>query len=133
MTDRGDRIEFAPPALMTELVTAASTADVGIHPLPVVNRQTRYALPNKLFEYVMAGLAVCVSGAPEMKRVVDEHRLGVTFPNAEPATIADALNSMTREAIASYKRRSLEAARELSWDAEQARLLELYERLARQV
>jgi glycogen synthase len=124
------RIEFAPSVPMTEMVTAASTADIGIHPLPAVNRQTRYALPNKLFEYAMAGLALCVSGAPEMKRVVDEHALGVTFPDAEPATIAAAVNSLDRVSIATYKRNALAAARVLSWEQEQTKLLEIYERLA---
>lgn len=126
-----DRIEFAPPVPMTDLVAAASSADVGIHPLPAVNRQTRYALPNKLFEYVMAGLALCVSGAPEMKAIVEKHGVGVTFPDSEPATIAAVVNSLNRDSIASYKRRSLEAARRLNWEAERVGLLELYERLDR--
>jgi glycosyltransferase involved in cell wall biosynthesis len=126
-----ERIEFVPPVPMTEMVKAAASADVGIHPLPAVNRQTRYALPNKVFEYAMAGLALCVSGAPEMRRVVDDHSLGVTFPDADPATIAAAVNSLTREAIAGYKRNSLAAAGQLSWDVEQGRLLELYERFGR--
>ncbi|MBV8162028.1 MAG: hypothetical protein JO265_13990 [Acidimicrobiia bacterium] len=112
---------------MTELVSAAAgTADVGIHPLPAVNRQTRYALPNKLFEYAMAGLAVCVSDAPEMRRVVEQHRLGVTFADAEPATIASAVNSLTSERIALFKQNALRAAKQLSWDVEKERLLEVY-------
>ncbi|MBV9410820.1 MAG: glycosyltransferase family 4 protein [Acidimicrobiia bacterium] len=123
------RIEFAAPVPMTELVAAASTADVGIHPLPAVNRQTRYALPNKLFEYAMAGLALCVSGAPEMRRLVDDYGLGVTFADAEPVTIAQAVNSMKRDDIEEYKRHSLAAAKDLSWDVEKDRLLEIYAKL----
>jgi glycosyltransferase involved in cell wall biosynthesis len=122
-----ERIAFLPPVAMTELVAAAaSTADVGIHPLPAVNRQTRYALPNKLFEYAMAGLALCVSGAPEMRRVVEQHDLGVTFPDAEPETIADIVNALLPETIARYKQNALAAAHDLSWDVEKARLLEVY-------
>jgi glycosyltransferase involved in cell wall biosynthesis len=125
------RITFVPPVPMTELVRAAAgTADVGIHPLPAVNRQTRYALPNKLFEYAMAGLALCVSGAPEMRRVVEEHGLGVTFPDAEPETIAGAVNALRPDTIARYKENALRAAHELSWDVEHRRLLSVYERSA---
>jgi glycosyltransferase involved in cell wall biosynthesis len=125
-----DRIEFVPSVPMTEMVTSASAADVGIMALPEVNRQTRYALPNKLFEYMMAGLAVCTSAAPEMKSVIDRYGVGVTFEDAEPESIAKAVNDLTRDAIARHKRRSLEAAKTLNWDAEQARLLAIYERLA---
>ena len=123
------RITFDPPVPMTDLVIAASTADVGIHPLPAVNRQTKYALPNKLFEYTMAGLALCVSGAPEMRRLVDRYGLGVTFPESEPEAIAKAVNSLTGDAICAYKRNAIDAAPELSWDVEQRRLIALYARL----
>jgi glycosyltransferase involved in cell wall biosynthesis len=127
-----ERITFLPPVAMTELVSAAAnTADVGIHPLPAVNRQTRYALPNKLFEYAMAGLAVCVSGAPEMRGVVEQYDLGVTFADAEPGTIARAVNSLTSASVASFKHNALRAAHTLSWDVEKHRLLEVYARLTR--
>jgi len=125
-----DRIVFEPAVPMTELVSAASTADVGIHPLPAVNRQTRFALPNKLFEYAMAGLALCVSGAPEMRGVVERYDLGTTFADAEPETIAGTVNSLLPDSIARYKQNALRAAHELSWDVEQNRLLEVYAALA---
>lgn len=124
------RIEFAQPAPMVELVRLANEADIGIHPIPATTTQTRYCLPNKFFEYTMAGLALCVSAAPEMVRLLELHDLGTSFTESTPEAIAAAVNSFTREAVAAHKRNALRAAHELSWQSERNRLLAQYETLA---
>lgn len=125
-----DRITLEGPVPSDEMVRAAHGADVGIHALPAVSRQTRFALPNKLFEYMMAGLAVCVTDAPEMARVVAEHGTGVLLANVEPSTIAAAMHSLDAAAVNDFKRRSIEAAKVLNWDAERDRLAAIYDRVA---
>jgi glycosyltransferase involved in cell wall biosynthesis len=124
-----DRIMFVPPAPMVDLVALANQADVGVFPLPATSRQTRFCLPNKFFEYVMAGLAICVSDVPEMARLVDEHDLGLTMTGTTPDAIAATINSLTPAAIDHFKARSLRAAHELCWDTERSRLLDAYDRL----
>ena len=64
------RVRLAPPVAMTELVRAAKDFDVGFFALPGSSRHNELALPNKFFEYVTAGLAVCISELPEMARLV---------------------------------------------------------------
>ena len=59
---------------MTALVREASAYDVGLFALPGNSRHNEFALPNKFFEYVMAGLALCVSDLPEMARLVRQVR-----------------------------------------------------------
>lgn len=124
-----DRVTFEPPVPMTELVAAANRADIGIHPIPASNHQTRYALPNKLFEYLMAGLAVVVTDAPEMGRIVREHGCGTLIADPSPATIADAVNQLRREEVERFKHAALEAAATLNWEHEQTRLLSAYDAL----
>lgn len=120
-----DRVVFAPPVPMTELVARATAHDVGLFVLPDYSRQNVYVLPNKFFEYAMAGLALVVSDLPEMARLLREHDLGVLVGDLKPETIAAALNSLDRPAIDRFKRNSLEAAKILNWHAEGQRLLDL--------
>jgi glycosyltransferase involved in cell wall biosynthesis len=127
----GDRVVFEPPVPMTDLVPRANEADIGIHTIPVTNRQTRYCLPNKLFEYVMAGLAVCVTNAPEMARIVKEYECGVVIHDSSSAGIATAVNALTRDSVARFKRASLKAATSLNWDHEQERLQDAYSEVER--
>lgn len=121
-----DRVTLAPPVPMTALVQEAAAFDVGFFCMPLLSQQHEYVLPNKLFEYIMAGLAICVSDLPEMSRIVKATGVGVLLPSAEPADIAKVVNGLTRVSIRAYKARSLEVARELCWEQESKALLEAY-------
>lgn len=121
------RVTIEPPVPMTELVDRAAAFDIGLFALPDHSRQNQLALPNKLFEYIMAGLALCVSDVPEMARIVERYKVGKCLPSIEPAAIAVTMNGFTRSAIDTFKRRSLEAARELCWAHESRAMLIAYD------
>ena len=122
-----DRVRLAPPVPMTDLVREAATSDVGFFALPGHSRHNEFALPNKFFEYVMAGLALCTTDLPEMARLIREYELGVTIAAVEPAAIAAAINALDLDRIDSFKRNALTAARELCWERELGRLIEAYD------
>ena len=69
---------------MTALVREAAAFDIGFFALPGHSRHNEFALPNKFFEYIMAGLALCVTDLPEMARLIRRHMLGVTFRSLDP-------------------------------------------------
>lgn len=115
------RIVFAPPVPMVALVSEAARFDIGLFALPDHSRQNVLALPNKFFEYMMAGLALCVSDLPEMSALLRQHDLGRLIPAVTPAAIAAAVNGFDRAAIEHHKARALEAVRTLNWEAEGAR------------
>jgi len=123
------RVQLAPAVPMTDLVREANAFDVGLFALPDHSRHNRFALPNKFFEYTMAGLALCVSDLPEMARLVRQHDLGTLFTGMSPEAIAAAINSLDRTAIDRYKRQSLQAARQLNWQEESETLVSLCAKL----
>ncbi len=129
-----DRIEFVPPVKVEELVPTASECDVGLSPFVPVCKNTEFALPNKFFEYLMAGLACASSNLVEMQRLTDRHQVGVLFPNQDPRVIADSLNALIArpDALAQYRANALSAARsELNWETEAQRFRAFYEPLLR--
>lgn len=115
------RIRVEPPVPMVDMVAAAEAADIGIHPLQITSNQMLYTLPNKLFEYLMAGLAVCVTGAPEMARVVRERGVGTVIDAPTASGIAAAVNRFDRDSVDRAKRAALHAAADLHWGREQQR------------
>jgi glycosyltransferase involved in cell wall biosynthesis len=121
-----DRLEIQPPVPFDQIVPAANEADVGYFVHIDTSPQRRFALPNKFFEYVMAGLALVVSDLPEMARLVREHDLGVLVPECEEESIARVINSLDRASIDEMKRHSLSAAKVLNWDAEKEKMMSLY-------
>ncbi|MBN8942074.1 MAG: hypothetical protein J0H01_21385 [Rhizobiales bacterium] len=118
------RVIFDEPVPMTELVARAADFDVGLFALPDHSLQNVYVLPNKFFEYTMAGLALCVSDLPEMTRLLRRHDLGELIEAVTPEAIAAAVNRLDRPAIDRFKMNALAAAQELNWQAEGRKLLE---------
>lgn len=122
------RVEFEGPVAFSCIIDTANAADIGFFVQEDTSRQKRYALPNKFFEYVMAGLALCVNEFPEMSSLVAEYNLGKTVSKPDPGSIARVINSFTAEEILHYKSCSLAAARQLCWEKEDAAMLEAYTR-----
>ncbi len=104
------RVRFPPPRPMAELVGAANAYDVGLYLLPPGSYNQRHALPNKLFEFVQARLAVVIGPSPEMARVVREHGVGVVAGAFTPEAVAEALRGLDPGRIAALKDRAHAAA-----------------------
>lgn len=125
-----DRVDFAPAVPPGDVVASANEADIGIVCPPIVTRQYDFSLPNKFFEYIMAGLAICVTPGADMAAIVRGYELGRIFEDASPQAFARAINSLEPEAVDACKQNALAAAYELSWDREKERLLSVYASLA---
>lgn len=123
------RVEIVPPVRMTNLVSEASVFDVGLFALPDHSLQNTYVLPNKFFEYTMAGLALCMSDLREMSLLIGQYQHGVTFGGIAPEAIASAINGLSQASIDKMKRSALRAARELSWEREREHMFREYDAL----
>lgn len=117
------RVRIEPPVAPDDIISASLSSDVGIFVGDPAHGQLRFALPNKLFEYAMAGLAVVTTPLPEVERINATHDLAVITRGVGPASIADAINGLSRSALDARKGASLAAARDLCWDREQQRFL----------
>ncbi len=125
--DACERIRLIPPVPMTELVREATFFDIGIFALPGNSKHNRFALPNKFFEYIMAGMALCMTNLPEMAALISQYGIGITIPQINAAAIAAAVNRFDRELVDRCKQKSRLAARELCWERESERLVAAYQ------
>lgn len=109
----GEAVRVLPPVPFDEIVPVLSAYDVGIFVCPPTTFNLLHALPNKLFEFVQARLAVVVGPSPEMARVVTEHGVGLVAPGFSVEETARALAGLRPESVAVFKASSHAAAEEL--------------------
>lgn len=127
---KGDsRIFFIDPVPMPEICTTINKFDIGLFLLPPVNFNYKYALPNKLFEFIQSRLAIAIGPSPEMADIVKKHRCGVVSNSFSPKELADMLNALDAEAVARLKTASDQAAAVLSYEASGKVMLEEIERV----
>ena len=90
----GSRVHFLPPCPTEEVLQWAASADIGVSLLRDSCLNHRLALPNKLFEYLAAGLPVLTSALPEMKHVVATYDVGRTIDQVDAKTVMATLKAM---------------------------------------
>lgn len=82
------------PVPMHRIVSFASTYDIGVFLLPPTNFNYRNALPNKLFEFIQARLAVAIGPSPQMAAVVREWNCGIVSDDFTPASLGENLQRL---------------------------------------
>ena len=125
-----ERVFILPPVPMLDMIKAATGADIGLIPLdPTRGENFRLGSPNKIYSYMMSGLAIVASDLPAIRPPVEAFDCGVLF---EPNNVAD----MTRAVMAlvtdparleAMKKRSLKAGTVYSWETEGQKLLKIYD------
>ena len=87
----GQRVIVADPYAPEEAVAEAAQHDIGLCPERDTCRNQRLTVSNKLYDFMMAGLAVIVSDLPGISSVVQTARSGLVFKNGEVRELADAV------------------------------------------
>jgi len=125
------RVYFVAPVIPTDVYRYAVGATIGVAPIEPVCLNNRYSLPNKLFQYIQAGLPVVASDLPEMAKVVRQYEIGEVFPAGDSDRLAAAINSLLTDPVRLRlcQQNSAKAAQELNWNKEQAKLIAIYEQL----
>jgi glycosyltransferase involved in cell wall biosynthesis len=126
-----DRVRILPPVPHAELLDWTASADIGLNVASSdYSLNVRYFLPNKLFEYLMAGLPVLTSPLEAIVDVIKTYDVGQVMSSLAPADIGEAINRMLADPVGLARQRSnaLEAARnEFYWEKERLQLIHLYQ------
>lgn len=109
-------IKFIPPVNMTEISKFINSYDAGVYLLAPNSFNNKYALPNKLFEYIQARIAIAIGPSPEMAPIVRDYSFGVVSADFTSKMLAEALLKLTRENINFFKQNCEKHAKNFSFD-----------------
>ena len=117
------RIRFLPIVPTDKIIEFINGYDLGLFLLPPVNFNYLNALPNKLFEFIQARLAIVVSPNPEMKALIEEFEMGVVSKDYSPQQFANAILSIDNQKLKNYKQNTNKAATIINDEEEQIKIL----------
>lgn len=113
---RGTAIEVSPPGPPDEMVALAAGHHVGLSLERNDIPHRALCLPNKLFVYLAAGLAVAATDTPGQRPVLDTlGQAAAVVPSGDPTALAAAFRAWDAD------RARLTAARQQAWDAARTR------------
>jgi glycosyltransferase involved in cell wall biosynthesis len=104
------------------------SADLGLCLIQGIGQSFYYSLPNKLFEYLMAGLPVLASNFPDMGQIVNQEGVGQTIDPSDVSAIGKHITDLlaNTELRQQYSQAALQAAKRYNWEHEAAKLIGLY-------
>ncbi len=87
-------VHFHPKVPFSELIHYSASADIGILLIEAKNRSKELTLPNKVFEYMAAGIPFITNKLPEASSIVEQHNCGYIIEDSNPECIASAVNNI---------------------------------------
>ena len=99
--------------------------DIGIVPHRVT-AHTNTTVPNKIFDYMMAGKPVIASNAKALEEIVKDSRCGVIFEDGSVSSLYQCICSLSNEKIRSSLGSSGKDSilRTFNWEIDERKLLE---------
>lgn len=120
-------IFFKDAVPMEKLLNYTASADYGISVTEDTCLSHRYALPNKLFEYVMAGIPILGSNLPEIGQFVKKYKVGFIVKENTVDGFINALRDIQKLDAESLKINIDQARKQFTWEEQKKALLDVYE------
>ncbi|WP_083929049.1 methyltransferase domain-containing protein [Hyphomicrobium zavarzinii] len=120
----GKRVHFLKAVDQNELLQHSASADLGIIPYPHVDMNSYFCTPNKLFEFIQAGLPILANSSPELIRFVKGNGFGHVAPMTSAEAIAEAIDAAFSHSDYARWRNNLVAGRDrFTWNQQEERYL----------
>lgn len=126
-----NQITFLGRMPFEQLKNTTQLADVGISIEEDLGLNYRFALPNKVFDYIHCGKPILVSNLPEMSKVVTDYKVGNVLYNRSPKALSEAINTLLLDTDLRkqcYANAQI-ARQELNWQQEEKTLITIYRQI----
>ena len=129
--EAADRLHIVDFVVPDDVVIFLSSADVAVHPLVAGPLNHEWAMPNKLFEYLHAGIPIVVSDCQCMKEFVESTGTGLAYRSENAADLAHALRVVLDDPqrFSNPVQRKELVEGDYSWQRQAERILACYERV----
>ncbi len=108
------------------LLQYTSSADIGICLIEDVCLSYRYSLPNKFFEYAMAGLPIITNNLIEVKQIAEKYRCGWVMKEDSPNILKGLVNEIVDMDLEPIKENVKRMTKEYNWENQEKVLLNIY-------
>lgn len=127
--DLESKVSFIEKVPFPELKAYTSNAYLGFSLDKPLSINYQLSLPNKIFDYIHAGVPVVASEIKEVKKILDQYQVGATINEVTPQNIAKIVLEIfnNRQQYETWKQHTAKAAEDLCWQKEQLVLKEIFE------
>lgn len=119
------RVKFIDAVPLEQLAYYTRGADAGLNLLEDFNLSKKLASPNKLFEYIHAGIPVIASDTAENRLVFDKYPIGWLTAN-DRHSLAKTISAWHELPLPDIKALCTQARAEYNWENQETKLLSIF-------
>lgn len=129
-----NKVELKGMMTPDELWRISLEAKIGLTIIENIGMNQYYSLPNKVFDYIHAGIPQIAMNYPEYARVNEQFEIAVLLNQHSPEIIAHTINNLLLNDVLYSRLRNncLQARQHLNWQQEEKKLLEFYQTIFKQ-
>jgi glycosyltransferase involved in cell wall biosynthesis len=118
-----------------ELMRYTKSADIGLTLDKNNNANHNYSLPNKLFDYINAGIPILAGDLPEIRTIILKYRCGFIIKEVTPFEISSAIIELRNNPalLTELRRNAVEASQELNWGVESVKVKAMYKNILKNI
>ena len=122
------QIKFIKKLEWKELMRYTRSADAGLSLDKNSNMNYNFSLPNKVFDYISAGIPVIATDLHEIAKIVHEYNCGILISEPTTEEISKAIIKLrdNRDLLIKLKHNAAIASETLNWENESLKVVELY-------
>jgi glycosyltransferase involved in cell wall biosynthesis len=128
-SEQHDNIYFFPAVRPEVVLEYTASADVGISLIENTCLSYYYCMPNKLFEYAMAGLPILVSDMKDMSELVTRQQMGAVICPPSAIGINKAVDNLLINDLTQMKKNAYRVANENAWSIQEMKMLNAYKEM----
>ncbi len=126
------KVFFHPAVAQKDLLALTAQADAGVIPYQATCLNNHLCTPNKLFEFIAAGLPILASDLPEIRKIVEGQSIGLVGDTSTSTRLASLMNAFfsDKQRFACWEANLTMVRKTICWEAEEKKLLDIYRALA---
>ncbi len=128
-----DIFYYHDPVPASELVQYTKCADAGLAPIGNRKKSHIYSSPNKVYEYLAAGIPFICSRLPEMEKIVRESQTGIAVNPNNPAALFEGTERLFSDRNYPMMKKNAQKAfiEKYCWEIEEKKLIDFYRNLTK--
>ena len=126
-----EKVKFLSKRPYNEMMQFTKNADIGLSLDKPLSTNYKLALPNKVFDYIQAGIPIISSNLIEIRKIIEKYKIGFCIQQVTPDNIANQVNFIidNPEILNEYKLNCIRTAEIENWENEKLKLENLLDNM----